>query len=245
MTTDRSAGLRAAAAAAAIAMLLSAYMIFISAPADAVEGDVQRIFYLHVACAIAAYAAFAVVLVASVAHLWRRSPTPDRVARAAARVGLVFTSVTLVMGSIWARPIWGTFWTWDARLTTTLMLWMIYAGYLLVRRLASPGLAPRLAAVVGIFGFVDVPVSYFSVTWWRTQHPGPVLQTSSGPQLPPEMLLTFGITAVATLLLAGVYLWARIRIEGAEDELASLRGAVAPGPRPAAASQTPDPGVVS
>ena len=147
-------------------------------------------------------------------------------ARSSALVGLVFTTVTLVMGMLWAKPIWGTFWTWDARLTSTLVLWIIYAGYLLVRRLAAPGRqAARFAAVVGIFGFIDVPVVYFSVDWWRTQHPGPVIAADA---LPPEMLSTFLFTMACTLVLAGVLIAVRYRVETLLDQ--QPIGAVVPSP---------------
>src|SRR5207237_3979671 len=190
-----------AAGGAVLLMLAAAGMIFLFAPTDALQGDVQRIFYLHVSSAIAAYGCFAVVLLGGIVYLWKDSLVADRLARAGALVGVVLTTVTLVMGMLWAKPIWGTFWTWDARLTSTLVLWIIYAGYLLVRRLAAPGRqAARFAAVVGIFGFVDVPVVYFSVTWWRTVHPGPVI---SADALPPEMLAAFLFTMVCPLFLAG------------------------------------------
>ena len=200
-----------AAGGAGLLMLAAAAMIFFFAPEDALQHEVQRIFYLHVSSAIAAFASFAVVLVGSVIYLWRESIAGDRLARAAALVGVVFTTVTLVMGMMWAKPIWGAYWTWDARLTSTLVLWIIYAGYLLVRRLAAPGRqAARFGAVVGIFGFVDVPIVYFSVTWWRTQHPGPVIATDA---LPPEMLATFLFTLACTLALAAVMIAIRYRIE--------------------------------
>ena len=148
-------------------MLLAAGAIFLFAPSDALQGPVQRIFYLHVSSAIAAYGCFAVVLVGGAIYLRTENLSADRWARAGALVGVVFTTVTLVMGMMWAKPIWGAFWTWDARLTSTLVLWIIYAGYLLVRRLAEPGRqAARIAAVVGIFGFVDVPVVHFSFGYW-------------------------------------------------------------------------------
>src|SRR5437764_6446398 len=205
-----------AAAVAVLLMLLAAGAIFFFAPTDALQGPVQRIFYLHVSSAIAAFVSFAVVVVGSVAYLWRESVVGDRVARSAALVGVVFTTVTLVMGMMWAKPIWGTFWTWDARLTSTLVLWIIYAGYLLVRRLAAPGRqAARFAAVVGIFGFVDVPVVYFSVTWWRTVHPGPVI---SADALPTEMLFTFLLTMACTLVLAGVLIEILLRIVALADD---------------------------
>jgi heme exporter protein C len=204
------------AAAAVAAMLVAAGMIFLYAPVDALQGPVQRIFYLHVSAALAAFASFAVVLVAGIVYLWRESLTADRLARAAAPVGLVLTTVTLVMCMLWAKPVWGAYWLWDARLTSTLVLWIVYAGYLLLRKLAEPGRqAARLAAVVGIFGFIDVPIVYFSVQWWRTNHPGPVITTSGA--LPPEMLLAFLVTLVCTMFLAGVMVAIRYRVEVLTD----------------------------
>jgi heme exporter protein C len=219
-----SSRLQLAAAGSVLALLAAGAMAFLYAPKDALQGDVQRIFYFHVSAAIAAYAAFAVVLVGGVVYLWRESAVADRVARCAAEIGLLMTTVCLVMGMLWAKPIWGVFWTWDARLTSTLVLWMIYAGYLLVRRVAEPGRqAARLAAVVGIVGFVDVPVVHFSVTWWRTLHPGPVLSAAGGPQLPPEMLYAFGVTVVSVLALTFVLLAVRYRVELLFEAAAALR----------------------
>jgi heme exporter protein C len=207
--------LEKAAAVAVGLMLLSAGAIFFYAPTDALQHEVQRIFYLHVSSAIAAYGCFTVVLLGSAIYLRNGSLAADRLARASALVGLVFTTVTLVMGMLWAKPIWNTFWTWDARLTSTLVLWIIYAAYLLVRRLAEPGRqAARFAAVVGIFGFIDVPVVHFSVTWWRTQHPGPIIVNDA---LPPEMLATFLFTMACTLSLAAVLIAIRYRIETLAD----------------------------
>ena len=206
---------RAAIGAVAL-MLLAGAAIFFYAPTDFLQGVVQRIFYLHVSSAIAAYGCFAVVLVGGLIYLRKETPEADRVARAGAIVGVVFTTVTLVMGMLWAKPIWGTYWTWDARLTSTLVLWIIYAGYLLVRRMADPGRqAARLAAVVGIFGFIDVPIVHFSVTWWRTQHPGPIVVNDA---LPPQMLATFLFTLACTLVLAAVLVAVRYRIETLVDE---------------------------
>jgi heme exporter protein C len=215
----------AAAGAAVGLMLVAAGLIFLYAPTDALQGPVQRIFYLHVGSGMAAFASFAVVFAGGLLYLWRGSARADRLARAGALVGVVFTTVTLVMGMLWAKPIWGAYWTWDARLTSTVVLWIIYAGYLLVRRLAAPGRqAARFAAVVGIFGFIDVPIVYFSVAWWRTQHPGPVIATDA---LPPEMLLTFLMTLACTLVLAGVMIAIRYRIETLLDTVPL--GVVVPG----------------
>src|SRR6266702_6509801 len=214
--TSRLSPYEKAALAAVAVMLVAAGFIFLYAPEDGLQGPVQRIFYLHVSSAIAAYGCFAVVLLGGVVYLWKENATADRLARAGALVGLVFTTVTLVMGMIWAKPIWGTFWTWDARLTSTLVLWIIYAGYLMVRRMAEPGRqAARFAAVVGIFGFIDVPVVNFSVTWWRTQHPGPIVINDA---LPAQMLATFLFTMACTLVLAAVMVWIRYRIETLTDE---------------------------
>lgn len=206
----------------AVALLVSAGMIFLYAPQDALQGPAQKIFYLHVSAAIAAFICFGLVLAGSVGYLWKDSLRADRLARASTQIGLLFTAVTLAMGIVWAKTIWN--WdpsqTWDARFTSTVVLGAIYAAYLMVRRFATPGRsAARLAAVVGIVGFADVPVVYFSVQWWRTLHPGPVLVTGTGPALPPEMLLTWMVTLVAVLLMGGVLVAARYRVEVQEDQL--------------------------
>jgi heme exporter protein C len=204
-----------AAAAAVGLMLLAAGAIFFYAPADALQHEPQRIFYLHVSSAIAAYGCFTVVLLGSAIYLRNGSPAADRFARAGALAGVIFTTVTLVMGMLWAKPIWGAYWAWDARLTSTLVMWIVYAGYLLVRRLAEPGRqAARFAAVVGILGFINVPVVHFSVTWWKTQHPGPVIAREA---LPPEMLATFLFTMACTIVLAAVMIAIRYRIETLAD----------------------------
>ena len=208
--------LRLAAIASAVVLAAAAFMDFVYAPTDALQGPVQRIFYLHVACAIGAYACFGLVLVGSVLYLWRGNETADRIARSAAPVGLLMTSVTFAMGTVWAKAIWGWDPTkpWDARLTSTAVLWVIYAGYQLVRRFSAPGRdAARLSAIVGIVGFFDVPVVHFSVQWWRTLHPGPVLDAAGGPALPAAMLEAFLVTMVAVLALAGTLVAARYRIE--------------------------------
>jgi heme exporter protein C len=204
------------AAAGAVALMVLAFgAIFFYAPTDWLQGPVQRIFYLHVSSAIAAYGCFTVVLLGGLVFLRNESYAADRWARAGALVGVIFTTVTLVMGSLWAKKVWGQFWVWDARLTSTLVLWIIYSGYLLVRRLAEPGRqAARIGALVGIFGFVDVPVVHFSVTWWVTQHPGPVVVNDA---LPPEMLATFLFTMVCTIVLAAVLVVIRYRIETLRD----------------------------
>lgn len=208
-------------ALATVGMLVAGLMIFVYAPADALEGDVQRIFYLHVSTAIGAYVAFTAVAVGGLLYLWRESRVADRIAIAAAEVGLLFTTVTLVMGSLYGKAIWGTYWTWDARLTSTLVLWLMYAAYVLVRRIATPGRqAARFAAVVGIIGALDIPIVHFSVTWWRTQHPQSVLTAPGGPALPPEMLLTFFVTLTATIFMGLVLTLVRYRLEVVSERVA-------------------------
>ena len=213
---------RTAALATAAAAIVAAVMIFAYAPEDVLQGPAQKIFYLHVSAAIAAFICFGLVLGGSVAYLWRESLAADRLARAATHIGLLFTAVTLAMGIVWAKTIWN--WdpsqTWDARFTSTVVLGAVYAGYLMVRRFANPGRsAARLSAVVGIIGFADLPIVYFSVQWWRTLHPGPVLAARGGPALPAEMLLTWMVTLFAVLLLTAVLIAARYRVESQEDQL--------------------------
>ena len=217
-------------AAALLAMLAAAGMIFVYAPQDVLQGPVQKIFYVHVSSAIASFCCFGLVTGGSLAYLWRGSLRGDRLARAAAMSGLVLVTITIVMGVLWAKPIWN--WdptqTWDARFTSTVVLWMIYAGYLLVRKFADPGRqAARLAAVVGIVGFIDVPVVYESVNWWRTLHPGPVITVQGA--LPPAMLLTFLVTMACELLLAATLVSLRYRLELLrERRQESPAGTVAP-----------------
>ena len=214
--------LRVAVYVDAVLLVVAGGLVIFYAPADAVEGIVQKIFYLHVPAAIAAYLAFAAVLVGGLVFLWNESPAADRLARAAAEVGLVLTTVMLVTGSIWARPIWGSYWVWwDPRLVSTLVLWLIYAGYLMVRRIAAPGRqAARFGAVVGIVGFIDVPIVHFSVTWWRTIHPP--IDTAAPSSLPPEMLATFAVSMLAVILCAAILVGYRYRVETLRDKLAAV-----------------------
>jgi heme exporter protein C len=203
--------------AAVVAMLIAGGMIFFYAPQDALQGPVQRIFYLHLSSVITAYYCFALVVGGGAWYLWKESLWADRLARAGAQVGIVMTATCIAMGIAWAKPIWN--WdpseTWDARFTSTVVLGLVYGGYLLVRKLAPPGrTAMRLAAVVGIIGFLDVPVVYFSVLWWRTLHPGPVIETHA---LPQAMLLTYLVAQIATGLFGAVLIALRYRIEARGD----------------------------
>ena len=207
-----------------VAMLSALYAALIFAPTERVQGDVQRIFYVHVPLAWNAYLAFLVVFVASIAYLWRRSTWWDALARASAEIGLLFTTLVLITGSLWARPIWGTWWSWDARLTTSLVLWFIYLGYLLIRSSVSDERrGARYAAVIGIIGFVDVPIIHQSVVWWRTLHPESVVLAPGGPAMPPSMLVSLGLSLLAFTLLYAYLLHLRFGTERVRDRLRLLR----------------------
>lgn len=198
-------------------------LAFLYAPTEGLQGEVQRIFYVHVPAAWVAYVAFALVALASVLYLRRREARWDRIAVSAAEVGVLFTTIVLVTGPIWARPVWGRWWAWDARLTSTLVLWVVYVGYLLFRSLTPPGdRRARLAAVIGIVGVLDIPVVHFSVLWWTSAHPDPTVLRPEQPALPGSMLLTLLVSLVAFTLLFGALLALRLRAERAAARLDEL-----------------------
>ncbi len=168
------------------------------APRDAVQGNVQRIMYLHVPAILTAYVAIGVVLVASIAYLATRRPTWDRVAAAAGELAVCFIAVTLITGSIWGKPTWGTWWTWDARLTSTALLFVIYLGYLLLRSVVEDAeRAATYAAVLGIVGALDVPIIHFSVQWWRTLHQPATILRPQAPTMDASMVVALLVNLVA------------------------------------------------
>jgi len=188
-------------------MAAAIYMVFVFVPTEAEQGIVQRIFYFHVPCAWVAFAAFAVVAISAVFYLWLGHPVWDDLGYAAAEVGMLFCTLVLITGSIWAKPIWGTWWTWDSRLTTTLVLWLLYAGYLMLRVMADelPQVG-RLAAVVGVLAAADIPVIIVSVRLWRTIHPAVIVTRQGGHGLEdPRMIATLLVSMVAFSVL-GVWL---------------------------------------
>lgn len=210
------------------ALLLSygLYEALVAAPTEQTMGDVQRIFYYHVPSAWTAFLLFSINFVASLMYLIRRNAKADILALVSAEVGVVFCTVVLVTGPIWARPIWGIWWTWDLRLTLTLLLWLIYISYLMLRRLSTSGQTPVLAAVFAVFGALDVPLVYFSI-WnlrignWeihpRTQHPSPVI--GDGGSLDPRMAHVLLINWAAFLCLAWLVCWTRYRLEVLKREV--------------------------
>lgn len=207
---------------AALALALGLAMGFGYAPREVTQGNVQRIMYLHVPSVLTAYLAFAVVFVGSLAYLFTQNRNWDDLAMASAESGVLFTGLTLVSGSIWGKPTWGTWWTWDARLTTTAILFVIYLGYLLLRGMVEdPERGARFAAVVGIVGALNIPIVHFSVVWWRTLHqPSTLLGPEPAPISAP-ILAALLVNWVAFTLLYAYFVTKRIRITRLEAELAA------------------------
>ena len=208
-----------------VLMLVDIYLIFLVAPTDAVLGDVQRIFYFHVPIAIVSFVAFFVVFIASIGYLVTRKSRWDSVAHAAAEVGVVFVSLALLTGIVWARPVWGVWWTWEPRLTTTLILWLIYVAYLMLRSyVPNKSQGALYAAGLGIIGFVDVPIVYYSVQWWRSIHPSAVVgPLAEAGALEPVMQLVLFYSLAVFLLLFLYLLLERTYLRTIEDRLSALR----------------------
>jgi heme exporter protein C len=195
-------------------------------PAEAMQGLAQKILYVHVPSAfVALYVAFALLALTSAVYLWLRDERVDRMAESAAEVGLVYMSVVLITGPIWGKPIWGTWWTWDARLTLTLFAWLIVLGYLTLRNaIEDRAQRARYSAVLGILAGLLVPFIHLSTTMFRTLHPQPILLKPERPSMPPEMLTTFLFAQLAFTLLFFALLRTRYRWAADRDRLADLRG---------------------
>ncbi len=211
-------------ALAAITLVLGLLLTagaFLYAPTDSIQGDVQRVFYIHAPMAICCYLAGGVVAGAGVLYLLTRNMFWDVIARSSAEIAVLFTTLVLVTGSLWGKPVWGTWWTWDARLTTTLILWFIYAGYLMLRSyVGEPERAARYSVLVGLLGAVDIPLVHVSVEWWRTLHPQGVIDSAGGsPALPGSMLILFGLGCLTMLALYTLLLLVRVRVELLRDRL--------------------------
>jgi heme exporter protein C len=201
-------------------------LIFGFTPNDRLMGFSQKIMYLHLPSIWAAYLSFFIVFYCSIAYLWKRTPRFDRVAAAAAEIGVVFCGLAILTGAIWGRPTWGTYWVWDARLTTTLLLFMIFVGYVVLRAFSDPGeQQARMAAVIGIVGFLDIPLIHLSVQWWRTLHqPTTMFKLGGGgqpkPAMPPELLYPLLLSlAVMTVFYVFLMLF-RLRVEREAEALA-------------------------
>ena len=171
---------------------VAAYANFYVAPTERTMGTIQRIFYFHAASACAGSTAFFICFIANLLYVWRRREKWDALGVACAEVGLAFITIVLITGPIWAHPVWGIWWTWDARLTSTFVLWLLYISYLLLRTLIEePDRRALLSALFGIFAFLDVPLVFGAIRWWRTQHPAPVIMGGPGSGLEPTMRKVF------------------------------------------------------
>jgi heme exporter protein C len=226
-----------------VGLMATVVLGLFAVPPDATQGDVQRLMYVHVPAAWLAFMSFGVVFVASVAYLKTGRIQWDRVAAASAEIGVLFCALTILLGSLWGRPVWGTWWTWDPRLTTTAVLLLIYVGYLSLRKVAdSPARRARWSAVVGVVGFIDVPIVHMSVVWWRSLHQQATVVRPGAPTIAGSMLATLLFALVAFSLAYGYLMAVRMRLGRLEDRstvpVSELSAPRARRPRPADASAT-------
>jgi heme exporter protein C len=209
---------------AAALMVFAGYAALYVAPDEKTMHAIQRIFYFHVPSAICSFIAFFVVFIANFAYLGARQPKWDWLGVAGAEVGVVCSTIVLITGPIWAHPVWGIWWTWDARLTSTFVMWLLYTAYLLLRGfLDDPQRKAMFSAVFGIFAFLDVPLVYFSNRLWRTQHPQPVILGGTNSGLDPMMGKVLLISFIAVLCITAVLIVDRYRLERLRSEFEELR----------------------
>lgn len=202
-------------------MLLSLYAIFIYAPTEKIMGIVQKIFYMHLPLALLSFLAFFFVFIGSILYLYTRQNRWDILAHCSAEIGVVFCTLVLITGPIWARPIWNVWWTWDPRLTTTLILWFMYVAYLMLGKLLKEGSQrANIASVFGIISFVNVPITFLAIRMWRTIHP--VVIDRGGIHISAPMLRTLLISLAAFLLLFILLLRIRVRVENTLREYQEL-----------------------
>ncbi len=207
--------------------ILFHWQVFFWVPTEASMGIVQRIFYIHLPAAWVGFFAFGIVALCSAVYLWLGEEKLDHAARAAAEGGMIFTTIVLTSGPLWARLAWGTWWTWEPRLTLTLLLWFIYLGYFLVRS-STDNLdrGRKFAAVVGVVGALNIPLIHMSVYWFRSLHPQPVVARVDGPQLHPDMATTvFTALGAWTLVFLSLFLfrYAAARLEAYADRVEAAR----------------------
>jgi heme exporter protein C len=206
-------------AVAILLVIASAYGSFFIAPEERTMGLIQRIFYFHVASAWAGFTAFFLCFLGNLLYVWKRAQKYDWLAVSGAEVGLAFTTVVLITGPIWAHPVWGIWWTWDARLTSTFVLWLLYVSYLLLRTLVEePDRRALLSSLFGIFAFIDVPLVFGAIRWWRTQHPQPVIAGGQGSGLEPTMKAVFFFSAFAMHVFMAFLVAERYALEKMQTE---------------------------
>ena len=212
---------------ALVFILAGLYFALIQAPPDAYQGEVQRIMYLHIPSILTAYLSFFIVFVGSSLFLWKREKRDDILAYAGAEIGVLFTGLTIVEGSIWGKPTWGVWWTWDARLTLTAILLLIFVGYLMLRSLIEDeNRSAVCGAVLGIIGFLDIPLIHMSVYWWRTLHQPPsILRPDKLPweNVHPSMLIALSINFLAFFLLYFYFLSLRIHVGEMQEEVKRIK----------------------
>lgn len=202
-------------------MMVALYLVFVYVPTEKEMGIVQRIFYLMVPVAWLALLSFIIVFIGSIQYLRKRESKWDIIAHSSAEIGIIFTTLALITGTIWAKPIWGVWWTWEPRLTATLVLWLIYLAYLMVRSFAGEeSRGARFAAVVGIVGFVDIPIIALATTLWKGMHPQMIIFEGG---LAPPMLLTLLVSIAAFTLLYFSLLGRRVELREVEAEIKRLR----------------------
>ena len=206
---------------AALAVAATFVRAIFFTPIEASQGPAQKILYVHASAAfVGLYLGFGLVAVASALYLWLKDEKLDRVAESAAEVATVFVTVVLLTGPLWGKPIWGTWWAWDARLTSTLFLWFIGVGYLVLRgAVEDPAVRARFSAVLGILAALLVPFIHLSVYMFRTLHPMPIIAKPSAPSMPREMTITFVLAFLAFTLLFAAFLRARYRLATRRDLL--------------------------
>lgn len=203
---------------AAVGTLATALVAGLVVPPDAVQGDLQRIMYVHVPSAWLAYLSFTITLIGSIGYLRSRSLRWDRLAGAAAEVGVVFTGLALVTGMVWGKPVWGVWWTWDARLVLTAVMFFVYLGYLALRRsIEDPHLRARRSAVLGIIAVFQIPIVHFSVTWWRGLHQPPTVLRPDNPQIDAPLLFALLMSVVAFTVVFAALVKRRSELAVAED----------------------------
>jgi heme exporter protein C len=208
----------------ALALLGAGFVAIVLAPTDGLQGVLQRLMYAHVPAAWLAYLAFALTLVASIGWLRTRRDRWDHLAVAAVEVGVFFTGLALVLGSVWGKPVWGVWWTWDARLVTTALLFLVYSGYLALRRgIDDPRVRADRAALLGIIAFVQVPIVHFSVVWWRTLHQPPTVLRPGDPTMDHTMLAVLLLNVVAYSAVFVTLLRRRIDLARREREVERAR----------------------
>lgn len=210
-----------------ISMIAALYGALIYAPQDREQGIYQRIFYFHVPSGIMSYVSVVVLFFAAVMYIGTLDLKWDRIAHAGGELGVLFTSLSLVTGMIWAKPIWGIWWTWDLRLTMQLVLWLIFVGYLMLRAyLPDRDKKAKLSAVFGLLGMINVPINYLSIRFVRTQHPQPIIAGGEGSGMDPEMWVAFTISLFAFLVLYAYLLDKRVAVGKVEDEVEYLSSVV-------------------